>query len=77
LACPRLLSGNGRRAALGWGIAADDRKLAGGARGGRLDLCVVSNTIDYLRDKTPEESLAFVRRWNQYGAEIQQKHNKK
>jgi aminocarboxymuconate-semialdehyde decarboxylase len=42
-----------------------------------IDLCVVSNTIHYLRDKTPEESLAFLRRWNQYGAEIQQKHNKK
>jgi aminocarboxymuconate-semialdehyde decarboxylase len=42
-----------------------------------IDLCVVSNTIHYLRDKTSEESLAFLRRWNQYAAEIQQKHNKK
>lgn len=42
-----------------------------------IDLCVVSNTIHYLRDKMPEESLAFLRRWNQYGAEIQQKHSKK
>ena len=37
-----------------------------------IDLCVVSNTIHYLRDKTAEESLAFLRRWNEYGAEIQQ-----
>jgi hypothetical protein len=27
-----------------------------------IDLCVVSNTIHYLRDKTAEESLAFLRR---------------
>src|SRR4029450_11775824 len=39
-----------------------------------IDLCVVSNTIHYLRDKTAEESLAFLRRWNDYGAEIQQQH---
>jgi aminocarboxymuconate-semialdehyde decarboxylase len=39
-----------------------------------IDLCVVSNTIHYLRDKTSAESLAFLRRWNEYGAEIQQKH---
>ena len=32
-----------------------------------IDLCVVSNTIHYLRDKTAEESLAFLRRWNDYG----------
>jgi hypothetical protein len=25
-----------------------------------IDLCVVSNTIHYLRDKTAEESLAFL-----------------
>ena len=37
-----------------------------------IDLCVVSNTIHYLRDKTAEESLAFLHRWNDYGAEIQQ-----
>ena len=42
-----------------------------------IDLCVVSNTIHYLRDKTPQESLAFLRRWNEYGAEIQQKHKQK
>jgi aminocarboxymuconate-semialdehyde decarboxylase len=39
-----------------------------------IDLCVVSNTIHYLKDKSNEESLAFLRRWNDYGAEIQQKY---
>ena len=39
-----------------------------------IDLCVVSNTIHYFRDKTEEESLTFLRRWNDYGAEIQQQH---
>jgi aminocarboxymuconate-semialdehyde decarboxylase len=42
-----------------------------------IDLCVVSNTIHYLRDKTADESLAFLRRWNEYGAELQQKHEKR
>ncbi len=39
-----------------------------------IDICVVSNTIHYLRDKTPEESLAFLRHWNDYGAAIQRKY---
>ena len=39
-----------------------------------VDLCVVSNTIHYLRYKSKDESLAFLRRWNEYGAEIQQKY---
>jgi aminocarboxymuconate-semialdehyde decarboxylase len=39
-----------------------------------IDLCVVSNTIHYLKDKTDEESLGFLRRWNEYGAEMQQKY---
>jgi aminocarboxymuconate-semialdehyde decarboxylase len=39
-----------------------------------IDLCVVSNTIHYLKEKTNEESLAFLQRWNEYGAEIQQKY---
>jgi len=39
-----------------------------------IDLCVVSNTIHYLRDKSDAESLKFLRRWNDYGAEIQQKY---
>jgi aminocarboxymuconate-semialdehyde decarboxylase len=39
-----------------------------------IDRCVVSNTIHYLKDKTNEESLKFLRRWNEYGAEIQQKY---
>ncbi len=39
-----------------------------------IDLCVVSNTIHYLRDKTADDSLAFLQRWNDYGAEIQQKY---
>jgi aminocarboxymuconate-semialdehyde decarboxylase len=39
-----------------------------------IDLCVVSNTIHYLKTKTAAESLTFLQRWNDYGAEIQQKH---
>jgi aminocarboxymuconate-semialdehyde decarboxylase len=39
-----------------------------------IDLCVVSNTIHYLRDKSAEDSLAYLRRWNDYGAEMQQKY---
>ena len=39
-----------------------------------IDRCVVSNTIHYLKDKTNEESLAFLQRWNEYAAEIQQKY---
>ena len=39
-----------------------------------IERCVVSNTIHYLKDKSAEESLAFLRRWNEYGAEIQQKY---
>jgi aminocarboxymuconate-semialdehyde decarboxylase len=39
-----------------------------------IDRCVVSNTIHYLRDKTDQESLAFLQRWNEYAAEIQQKY---
>ena len=39
-----------------------------------IERCVVSNTIHYIKDKTNEESLAFLRRWNEYAAEIQQKY---
>jgi aminocarboxymuconate-semialdehyde decarboxylase len=39
-----------------------------------IDLCVVSNTIHHLKEKTADESLAVLRRWNDYGAEIQQKY---
>ncbi|HEY7712944.1 MAG TPA: amidohydrolase family protein [Candidatus Binatia bacterium] len=39
-----------------------------------IDRCVVSNTIHYLKDKTDQESLAFLQRWNEYAAEIQQKY---
>lgn len=39
-----------------------------------IDRCVVSNTIHYLKDKTDRESLAFLQRWNEYAAEIQQKY---
>lgn len=42
-----------------------------------IDRCVVSNTIHYLKDKTDEESLAFLRRWNEYAAEIQQKYKER
>ena len=40
-----------------------------------IDLCVVSNTIHHLKEKTANESLAVLRRWNDYGAEIQQKYS--
>jgi aminocarboxymuconate-semialdehyde decarboxylase len=40
-----------------------------------IDLCVVSNTVHYLRDKNAEDSLAYLRRWNDYGAEMQQKYS--
>jgi aminocarboxymuconate-semialdehyde decarboxylase len=40
-----------------------------------IDLCVVSNTIHHLKEKTADESLAVLRRWNDYGAEIQQKYS--
>jgi aminocarboxymuconate-semialdehyde decarboxylase len=43
------------------------------ARAG-IDLCVVTNTIHYLRDKSADEALAFLRRWNEYGAAIQQQY---
>ena len=39
-----------------------------------IERCVVSNTIHYLKDKTNEESLAFLQRWNEYAADIQQKY---
>ena len=39
-----------------------------------IDRCVVSNTIHYLKEKTNEESLKFLRRWNEYAAEIQHKY---
>lgn len=42
-----------------------------------IDRCVVSNTIHYLKDKTDGESLAFLRRWNEYAAEIQQKYKER
>lgn len=42
-----------------------------------IDLCVVSNTIHYLKDKNSDESLAFLRHWNDYGAEIQQQYKDK
>jgi predicted TIM-barrel fold metal-dependent hydrolase len=44
------------------------------ARAG-IDLCVVTNTIHDLRDKSADEALAFLRRWNEYGAAIQQQYN--
>lgn len=39
-----------------------------------IDLCVVSNTLHYIKDKTPVEALGYIRRWNEYAAEIQQRH---
>ena len=40
-----------------------------------IDLCVVSNTLHYIKDKSPAESLTFIKRWNEYAAEIQQKYS--
>lgn len=40
-----------------------------------IDLCVVSNTMHHLRDKSLADALSFVQRWNAYGAEIQQKYS--
>lgn len=42
-----------------------------------IDLCVVSNTIHYLRDKSAQDALSFLRRWNDYGTELQQKYQRK
>lgn len=42
-----------------------------------VDRCVVSNTVHYLKDKTADESLEFLRRWNEYAAEIQQKYKER
>lgn len=39
-----------------------------------IDLCVVSNTLHYIKGKTPVEALGYIRRWNEYAAEIQQRH---
>ena len=39
-----------------------------------IDLCVVSNPVHYLKDKSPKESLSLIKRWNEYAAEIQEKH---
>ena len=39
-----------------------------------IDLCVVSNTLHYIKGKTPAEALGYIRRWNEYAAEIQQRH---
>jgi aminocarboxymuconate-semialdehyde decarboxylase len=40
-----------------------------------IDLCVVSNTLHYIKGKTPAEALGYIRRWNEYAAEIQQRHS--
>src|SRR5262245_18871987 len=39
-----------------------------------IERCVVSNTIHYIKDKSDAASLKFLQRWNDYGAEIQQKY---
>ena len=54
--------------------AALDREAPDARQKAGIDLCVVSNTIHYLKEKTSEECLAFLRRWNEYGAEIQEKY---
>ena len=42
-----------------------------------IDLCVVSNTLHYIKDKTPAEALGYIRRWNEYAAEIQQRYGER
>jgi aminocarboxymuconate-semialdehyde decarboxylase len=39
-----------------------------------IDISVVSNAAHYLRGKAANEELPAVQRWNDYAAEIQQKH---
>jgi aminocarboxymuconate-semialdehyde decarboxylase len=39
-----------------------------------IDISVVSNAAHYLRSKAANEELPAVQRWNDYAAEIQQKH---
>jgi aminocarboxymuconate-semialdehyde decarboxylase len=40
-----------------------------------IDLCVVSNTLHYIKGKPPAEALGYIRRWNEYAAEVQQRHS--
>ena len=40
----------------------------------QIDLCVVSNAVHYIVGKPPAEALSLVKRWNEYAAEVQQKH---
>jgi aminocarboxymuconate-semialdehyde decarboxylase len=39
-----------------------------------IDISVVSNAAHYMRGKAEKDELAAIRRWNDYAAEIQQKH---
>lgn len=40
-----------------------------------IDLCVVSNPMHHLRDKSLADAFSFIQRWNAYGAEIQQRYS--
>ena len=42
-----------------------------------IDLCVVSNPMHHLRDKSLADALSFIQRWNAYGAEVQQKYSRR
>jgi hypothetical protein len=42
-----------------------------------VDLCVVSNTLHYIKDKPPGQALGYIRRWNEYAAEIQQRYGER
>jgi aminocarboxymuconate-semialdehyde decarboxylase len=39
-----------------------------------IDRCVISNTVHYIKGKPEAEALRFIQRWDEYCAEIQQKH---
>ncbi|TMA09984.1 MAG: hypothetical protein E6J89_11625, partial [Deltaproteobacteria bacterium] len=61
----------------GWGTDSPftiEKLLEAHERAG-IDLCVVSNTMHPLKDKSRDEALSFIKRWNQYAAEIQGKYS--
>jgi len=39
-----------------------------------IDISVISNAAHYMRGKAEKDELAAIRRWNDYAAELQQKH---
>ena len=61
----------------GWGTDSPftiEKLLEAHERAG-IDLCVVSNTMHPLKNKSRDEALSFIKRWNQYAAEIQGKYS--